>query len=321
MSIIRVIKQQGRFLIANVEVFEDESLSFGARGLMAYLLTKPDHWQVRRDQLVNASPGGRVKLQRMINELKTAGYMRRYQENDPETGKFITITDVFEQRSLNPDSETTISGGPADTVTTKPDHGTVSMFPVDGKPVHIVNPDPVNTYNGNFKHRELDKDSLPPGAYVPPDPESIRTMISVLSGTCKGFANFLKGEKCQFYQTAIKLLENGYTEENVMLFRDWWKNNSYYEGQPSLTTLEQEIENAVKGVQKKNRGVDPEFVKAISELDLFLDRKMSAAELSPHVKQAIRAVGEGTIRKIGPKNRKSILRHFEDEFEKSRSGK
>lgn len=319
MSIIRVIKQQGRFLVANVEVFEDESLSFGARGLMAYLLTKPDHWQVRRDQLVNASPGGRVKLQRMINELKTAGYMRRYQENDPETGKFITITDVFEQRSLNPDSETTISGGPTDTVTTKPDHGdTVSRFPVDGKPVHIVNPDPVNTYNGNFKHRELDPDSLPPGAYVPPDPERIRTMISVLSGTCKGFANFLKGEKCQFYQTAIKLLENGYTEENVMLFRDWWNSNSYYEGQPSLTTLEQEIENAVKGVQKK-RGKSNELTQAIRELDQFVNRKIGAKELGPHTIAAIRAVGEGTIRKIGPNNRKSILRHFEDEFEKSRN--
>lgn len=318
MSIIRVIKQQGRFLVANVEVFEDTSISFGARGLMAYLLTKPDHWEVRRDQLVNASPAGRVALQRILNELKKAGYVNRYQENDPATGKFVTITDVFEVKSLG---ETPRYGGTTGTVTTKPDHGdTVSRLSVHGKPAHIVNKDQVNTYNGGFKHRELDPDSLPPGAYVPPDPEKINSMISVLAGTCKGFANFILGEKCPFYQTAIRLIENGYTEENVMAFREWWEANNYYEGQPALKTLEDEIENAVKGITKKKRGSSTEFTKAVSELDRFLDRKIGAKQLGPHTLAAIRAVGEGTIRKIGPGNRKSILRQFEDEFERSRNG-
>lgn len=292
MSIIKVVKQQGRFLVASVEVFEDNSLSFGARGLMGYLLTKPEGWEVRREELIKSSPAGKVAIQRMINELKDAGYVRRHQENDPITGKFVTITDVYETKALNPDTPT--SGGTRETDTTKPVHGA----------------------NGSIKHLELDPAALPPGAYIPPDPDKINSMISVLSGTCKGFANFLKGEECPFYQTAVKLIENGYTEDNVMTFREWWTRNGYYEGKPALKTLEDEIENAVSGVEKK-QGRPEDISKAINELDLFLAHKVPFGELREHSQNAIRAIGLGTIRSIGPSNRKSILRQFEDEYNRS----
>ena len=239
--------------------------------------------------------------------------MRRYQQNDATTGKFVTYTDVYEKKSLNPEwrnngiddadimpisaTPTPTSGGPSATVTTKPVHGA----------------------NGSFRHLELDPAALPTGAYVPPEPEKINSMISVLSGTCKGFANFLKGDQCQFYQTAVRLIEYGYAEENVMAFREWWTQNGYYEGQPSLTTLEQEIDNAIKGV-KRGKGSTKEIVQAINELDLFLARKLEFdAFSSKHTKAAIRKVGLGTIRSIGPSNRKSILRQFEDEYNRSRS--
>ena len=299
MSIIKVVKQHGRFLVADVEVFEDQSLSFGARGLMAYLLTKPDNWEVRRDQLINASPAGKVAIQRMINELKEAGYMRRYQENDPETGKFVTVTDVYETKALNPDlsSQTPIYGGTKPTVTTKPVHGA----------------------NGSFKNLEADLAALPENAYQEPDYATINSMISVLAGTCKGFANYMLEDKCPFYQTAVILIENGITEQDVMDFREWWEENRYYEGKPSLTTLKDEIENSIRGVVKKNRGTNHELTKAISEIDMFLGHKIQFGDLGEHTQAAIRAMGLSTIKSIGPGNRKTILRQFEDEFNKSRN--
>ena len=111
MSIIRVTKKRGRYLVADAEVFEDKTLSFGARGLMAYLLTKPDNWEVRMSQLISASPAKRVATQRMMKELKDAGYVRRYQENDPKTGKFITITEVYETKALKNDRDAIESAG------------------------------------------------------------------------------------------------------------------------------------------------------------------------------------------------------------------
>ena len=317
MSIIKVVKQQGRFLVASVEIFEDNSLSFGARGLMAYLLTKPEGWEVRRDQLIKSSPAGKVAIQRMINELKQAGYVRRHQENDPITGKFITITDVYETKALNPDADIDVkSATPMSDLQVSSNNGQAST-PTSGGPSETETTKPVH---GNIHYQELPPEALPPGAYIPPDPESINSMISVLSGTCKGFANFILGEKCPFYQTAVRLIENGYTEENVMTFRDWWAkpNNQYYQGRASLKTLEHEIDNAVKGIEK-SQGRPEDISKAINELDLFLARKMEFDDFSSqHSKAAVRAVGLGTIRSIGPGNRKSILRQFEDEFNNSR---
>ena len=66
-------------------------LSWGAKGLLAYLCSKPDDWSVSVQQLVNHSklsikPTGRDGTYTLINELMAKGYMQRTQNND--SGKF-----------------------------------------------------------------------------------------------------------------------------------------------------------------------------------------------------------------------------------------
>jgi len=57
-------------------VLADSRLSWEARGLLAYLLSKPDHWKVHPKQLVNESPrAGRDKIYRLLHELQEAGYV------------------------------------------------------------------------------------------------------------------------------------------------------------------------------------------------------------------------------------------------------
>jgi hypothetical protein len=68
-------------------------LSWGAKGLLAYLCSKPDDWSVSVQQLVNHSklsvkPTGRDGTYTLINELMAKGYMQRTQNN--ESGKFST---------------------------------------------------------------------------------------------------------------------------------------------------------------------------------------------------------------------------------------
>jgi hypothetical protein len=322
MSIIRVHKKRGRYLVADAEVFEDKTLSFGARGLMAYLLTKPDNWEVRMKHLISASPARKVAIQRMMKELKKAGYMERHQENDPATGRFITITEVFETKALKNDrdaadipiksattlsnlqenqqsaAETPIYGGTGGTATTKPDHGE----------------------NGSLKHSETDPAALPSNAYMPPDPSAINNMISVIAGTCKGYANFLLGEQCPFYQAAVTLLENGVTEEQVFAFRQWWKKHGYYAGKPAVATLMSEIENSIGGV-KATRATrrTPIVQHAIEDLDLWVKRTIGVDEFrSIHTLTAIQKIGESTLRGINQHNRKSLINRFVEEFEKAR---
>jgi hypothetical protein len=57
--------------------FEDRGLSWEARGLLAYLLVKPDDWEIQVADLIDASPGGRDKVYRILNELEAHGYVER----------------------------------------------------------------------------------------------------------------------------------------------------------------------------------------------------------------------------------------------------
>lgn len=90
------VKKEARFTVIDNQLATDSRLSFGARGLLVYLLSKPDNWEVRLEDLVKASPAGRTAVSRMIHELEEAGYMRRVQERG-EGGTFAHVrTEVYE---------------------------------------------------------------------------------------------------------------------------------------------------------------------------------------------------------------------------------
>ena len=55
----------------------DERLSWKARGLLAYLLSKPDNWRVIVAHLVTQGPDGKTSVMAGLEELETAGYIRR----------------------------------------------------------------------------------------------------------------------------------------------------------------------------------------------------------------------------------------------------
>ncbi len=100
MSIIRVRKNKNYFTASN-EPFVDKRLSWEARGLMGYLLTKPDHWEVRSEALEKEGPAGSRKLKRMLAELRKGKYMNRIRLKRPD-GTFDWITEVYESPSQNP---------------------------------------------------------------------------------------------------------------------------------------------------------------------------------------------------------------------------
>ena len=75
MSIIRVErKSQPYTMIANATL-QDTSISLEARGLLTYLLSKPDTWAVVVTWLQEEMGVGRVKLNRIVKELENAGYI------------------------------------------------------------------------------------------------------------------------------------------------------------------------------------------------------------------------------------------------------
>jgi hypothetical protein len=57
---------------------QDERLSFEARGLLAYLLSKSHDWRVVIGDLMRAGNTGRDRVYRILRELESAGYLTRH---------------------------------------------------------------------------------------------------------------------------------------------------------------------------------------------------------------------------------------------------
>lgn len=120
-NIIRVSKgKDNPFVMINKLTLTDSELTWEARGVLAYLLSKPDDWQVRVWDLVKQGPGGRQRMQRILKELETAGYMERRRLRNGN-GTFYWETLVYERPTI---------GG-------KPIYGLATH----GKPIHIPRPD------------------------------------------------------------------------------------------------------------------------------------------------------------------------------------
>ncbi len=314
MSIIKVVKDsRQKFLISDAEIHNNKNISWGARGLHAYLMSKPPNWEVNRDDLVEAAAAGRDQVQRLINELKEHGYMNRGQRQDQGTGKFVTYTDIYERLDLNPEY-TPIYGGSSG----EQEPRTGNQAPVsragsteDGKPVHIVSNNK-KRYKGDFSDFET-------GELSGEVPEVQVLMVQALLSVCKGYANMLVPPDCRFHQGAVILIENDVSIPQVTAFGPWWEENGYYNGKPTVKSLMDEIKNSVNGVKTGRMKKSPESIKAVSELEMWMNRKIGISEFSsPRTLLAIQAVGETVIRGMTINNRKNVLASFTREFEKAK---
>lgn len=80
-------KENPYFLMARATA-QDDSLSWEARGVLSYLLSKPDDWQIRVSDLQQKC--GRDKVYTILSELEAARYLTREQQQI-EGGKFGAI--------------------------------------------------------------------------------------------------------------------------------------------------------------------------------------------------------------------------------------
>ncbi len=68
-------------------MLEDPALSYKAKGLMAYLLSRPAEWKVWEKDLVNRSKDSRDSVRSAIKELVALGYIAR-QRTTNDKGRF-----------------------------------------------------------------------------------------------------------------------------------------------------------------------------------------------------------------------------------------
>lgn len=81
MSIIRGPRPETKFYTLDKSISEDNRLSWAARGLLIFLLGKPDNWEVSVKHLINQTQdaigkaSGRDAVRVILKELEQAGYL------------------------------------------------------------------------------------------------------------------------------------------------------------------------------------------------------------------------------------------------------
>lgn len=79
MMPIKRAPRKHHFTIIPNDALEDTRLSFKARGLLAYMLSKSDDWEFYERELITHTPDGRDAVRSALRELSSAGYLVREQ--------------------------------------------------------------------------------------------------------------------------------------------------------------------------------------------------------------------------------------------------
>jgi len=94
--IIHAAKPERDFTIIPNRVLRDDALSYRARGLLMYLLSQPEDWQISSGRLAIESGEGRDAIRRALMELRTVGYLELTREQDDRGlwASHYTVTDT-----------------------------------------------------------------------------------------------------------------------------------------------------------------------------------------------------------------------------------
>lgn len=90
-------RRADHFTILSNAVLNDDRLSFRARGILIWLLSKPEDWRTRSDAIAEQSPReGREAVRTAMRELVELGYLVRERVQN-ERGQWSTIQTVYEE--------------------------------------------------------------------------------------------------------------------------------------------------------------------------------------------------------------------------------
>ena len=150
--IVRGPRPTRDFAILRNEVLRDTRLSFRARGILAYVLSRPDNWRESAKELAAQGREGRGAILRALTELEEAGYRRTVRRRDPVTGHMSSAVTWYDQPqppgSRNPTPVTGVQ---------ESDPGSVHRGPEIRDPVHR---DPVNRTPLEDREEDREEDSF-----------------------------------------------------------------------------------------------------------------------------------------------------------------
>jgi hypothetical protein len=109
-TIIRAPRRD-RFVVMDQRAVEDGRLSWAARGLLCYLLSRPDDWKVLVNDLRKRGNLGRDGIYRLLRELRTVGYARFLRLRD-KNGRIRGGIYIIREIAESPDPDLPDTGLP-----------------------------------------------------------------------------------------------------------------------------------------------------------------------------------------------------------------
>lgn len=83
------------YVMIRRDIFQGSGLSFEAKGLLGYLLSKPDDWKIMISDLMREGDCGRDQIRRILKELKDHGYIITQQTHDNNDGARFGKTEYW----------------------------------------------------------------------------------------------------------------------------------------------------------------------------------------------------------------------------------
>jgi hypothetical protein len=107
-TIFRTAKRENPYVQIDKTVLNDQRLSWKAKGLLAFLLSKPDHWEINIKNLIKQAKDGKEAVYSGIKELIKFGYIVRVESRNK--GRFAQIEYlIYENPQLAGASNSTYS--------------------------------------------------------------------------------------------------------------------------------------------------------------------------------------------------------------------
>lgn len=152
-NIIRVEKNQDYTVINNTSLY-DERLSWKAKAIHVFMLSKPDNWTFYNEEMVKWAKDGLDSFSSGLKELKKFGYVKKEQRRG-QNGKFEWVTVVYEvpqesaeQSPSEPPTEKPSMENPPteEPYTEKPSMGNPSVEKPSMEKPFVENPELLSTY-------------------------------------------------------------------------------------------------------------------------------------------------------------------------------
>ena len=113
MKTIFRVPNRHSYAIIDRRLLEDSRLSWAARGILTYLLVKPDDWELNITNLRNNGDLGRDALSKILKQLESNGYLVRRQGRDRKGRMICNVYEIHEQPIVQqPETDIPVTDNP-----------------------------------------------------------------------------------------------------------------------------------------------------------------------------------------------------------------